>query len=100
MRFFRRGKCPLKVTFDLEGDYHEDIRGMAIRIHNDQPSDRNDSLDRGGTYMEGFAPVQRGTVGDITAGIPLGPGPTNSPGSSYRDLSCSGMSTGSRGRCG
>lgn len=73
MRFFRRGKRPLKVTFDLTGDFHEDIRGMAIQIHNDQPSDRDDSLDRGGTYMEGFAPVQRGTVGDITAGISPGP---------------------------
>lgn len=73
MRFYRQGKQPLRVTFDLAGDFHEDIRGMAIRLHNDQPSDRNHEFDRGGTYMEGFASVQRGEVGDITAGISPGP---------------------------
>lgn len=73
MRFFRQGKQPLRVKFDLAGDFHEDIRGMAIRLHNDQPSDRSHALDRGGTYMEGFASVQRGEVGDITAGLSLGP---------------------------
>lgn len=74
MRFFRRGKNPLRVTFDLAGDFHEDIRGKVIRLKNPTPADRHEvQLDREGTYMEGFAPVQRGTVGDITAGIPLGP---------------------------
>src|SRR5882724_10827034 len=73
MRFFRRGKRPLRVTFDLAGDFHEDIRGRAIRITNPEPSDENASLARNGTYMEGFSRVQRGDVGDITAGIPLGP---------------------------
>ena len=72
MRFFRRNQRPLKVTFDLEGDFHEDIRGKIIVLRNPQPSDWNIELDRAGTYMEGFAPVQRGTVGDITAGLPLG----------------------------
>lgn len=71
MRFYRRGKQPLKVTFDLAGDFHEDIRGMAIRFHNEEPSDRNG--DRGGTYMDGFASVQRGVVGDITAGLSPSP---------------------------
>jgi len=73
MRFFRRGKRPLRVTFDLAGDFHEDIRGRAIRITNPEPSDENASLARNGTYMEGFSRVQRGEIGDITAGVPLGP---------------------------
>lgn len=70
IRFFRNGKVPLRVTFDLEGDFHEDIRGAVIRLSNPNPSDRY--LD-GGTYMEGFSPMQLGTAGDITAGLPLGP---------------------------
>jgi len=55
-----------------DGDFHEDIRGKAIRLSNPLPSDRNEELGREGTYMEEFAPVQLGSVGDITAGIPLG----------------------------
>jgi len=70
MRFFRNGKRPLRVTFNLAGDFHEDIRGTRIRLSNPQPSDRCDDE---GAYMEGFARVQRGTAGDITAGQPLGP---------------------------
>jgi hypothetical protein len=70
IRFFRNKMAPLQVTFDLEGDFHEDIRGAMIRLSNLTPSDRQ--LD-GGTYMEGFSPMQHGTVGDITAGLPLGP---------------------------
>jgi len=73
MRFFHRGKRPLRVTFDLAGDFHEDIRGRAIRLTNSKPSDENARLGRNGTYMEGFSRVQRGNVGDITAGLPLGP---------------------------
>ncbi len=70
MRFFRNGKPPFRVTFDLAGDFHEDIRGTKIRLRNPNPSDRNKN---GGTYVDGIAEVQRGTAGDITAGIPLGP---------------------------
>jgi hypothetical protein len=73
MRFCRRGKEPLRVTFDLAGDFLEDIRGTVIRLKNPMPSDRNEELGRAGTYMEGFAEVQRGTVGDMTAGLPVGP---------------------------
>jgi hypothetical protein len=73
MRFYRHGKLPLKVTFDLDGDFHEDIRGTLIRLSNLNPTDRNDELERGGSYVEGMSRVQRGTVGDITAGLPLGP---------------------------
>jgi len=64
---------PLRVAFDLEGDFHEDIRGSDIVLKNDHPSDDDDSLERDGTYMEGFDPQQCGTVGDMTAGLPLGP---------------------------
>lgn len=73
MRFFRHGKSPLEVSFDLDGDFHEDIRGTVIRLKNDHPSDRYGQLDGEGTYMDGFARVQRGDVGDITAGNSLGP---------------------------
>ena len=73
MRFFRRRRQPLRVVFDLEGDFHEDIRGSDIVLKGDVPADRNISLERDGTYMDGFDPVQRGTVGDMTAGLPLGP---------------------------
>ncbi len=70
IRFFRNEQPPLRVTFDLEGDFHEDIRGTVIRLSNPNPSDRK--LD-GGTYMDGFNPIQNGTAGDITAGLTLGP---------------------------
>jgi hypothetical protein len=73
MRFFRRRRQPLRVVFDLAGDFHEDIRGSDIVLKGDAPADRNISLERDGTYMDGFDPVQRGTVGDMTAGVPLGP---------------------------
>ena len=73
MRFFRNGKHPLRVTFDLVGDFHEDIRGTLVRLSNPNPSDRNDELARGGSYVDGLARVQRGAVGDITGGLPLGP---------------------------
>lgn len=59
------------MAFDLSGDFHEDIRGKVIRLWNAEPRD----VYQGGTgtYMEGFALLQRGTVGDITAGISPGP---------------------------
>jgi hypothetical protein len=73
MCFFRRNNHPLKITFDLEGDFHEDICGTLIRLTNPSPSDRNDELGRSGSYVDGLARLQRGTVGDITAGLSLGP---------------------------
>src|SRR6266851_7941393 len=73
MRFFRRRRQPLRVVVDLEGDFHEDIRGSDIVFKNEDPAEKNISLERDGTYMEGFDPVQRGKVGDMTAGLPLGP---------------------------
>ena len=72
IRFHRSDKRPLKVRLDLMGDFHDDIRGKVIRLSNPNPTDRNQALGREGTYMERIAPMQRGTAGDITAGIPLG----------------------------
>jgi len=72
MHFYRRGKKPLRVILELTGDFHEDIRGKVIRLSNPNPSEKNEHLEREGTYMEGFSPVQRGDVGDITAGLPTG----------------------------
>src|SRR5438105_2657378 len=72
IQFFRRGMTPLQVSFDLAGDFHEDIRGKVIRVRNASPSDYQE-LEREDTYMDGFNPIQRGTVGDMTAGLPLGP---------------------------
>ena len=61
-----------KVTLELEGDFHRDIRGTVVRLSNSRPSDRNHggSLDgdRNGSYMQGFASQQTGDVGDMTAG--------------------------------
>ena len=70
MRFYRTGKRNLKAVFDLTGDFHEDIRGKMIRLSNPEPLDKYADAER--TYMEGFARVQRGTTGDITAGLSLG----------------------------
>jgi len=72
MRFHRRGKTPLRVVFALTGDFHEDIRGKVVRLSNPHPAERNESLMRKGSYVEGFSPVQHGQAGDITAGVPVG----------------------------
>jgi hypothetical protein len=51
------------VTLDLEGDFHRDIRGTVIRIHNPEPAERRPG------YMDRFANHHTGRVGDITAGL-------------------------------
>lgn len=55
-----------KVKFDLKGDFLSDIAGCRIRLTN--PDSGGDSK-----YMEGFLKVQKGEVGDITAGLPPRP---------------------------
>src|SRR6266849_1022770 len=72
MRFFRRRRQPLRVVFDLAGDFHEDIRGSDVVLKNDDPVERDISFGKYRTYTEGFDPMQRGTVGDMTAGLSLG----------------------------
>jgi hypothetical protein len=93
MHFFRRAKRPLRVTFDLAGDFHEDIRGALIRLSNLNPSDRNDQLERKGSYVDGLAPLQRGTLGDITAGLPLGTWTEELAKSSLRKMSLLGTNS-------
>jgi len=55
-----------KVTFDLEGNFHRDIRGAKIHFKGDVCEDQTE-ID-GEKYFEGFARHQTGKVGDITAG--------------------------------
>jgi len=55
-----------KVTFDLIGDFHRNIRGAKIRFSNDAEVD----IDEAQGYMESLASQQTGNVGDITAGLP------------------------------
>jgi len=57
-----------KVTFNLEGNFHRDIRGAKIHFTGDAYEDGAD-IDCG-NYFEGFALHQIGKVGDITAGLP------------------------------
>lgn len=55
-----------KVTFDLEGNFHRDIRGAKIYFIN--YADVN--IDEAQRYMDGLASHQTGKTGDITAGLP------------------------------
>ena len=55
-----------KVTFDLEGNFHRDIRGAKIRFKGDAA----ETEPKAKAYMRGFAKHQTGKVGDMTAGLP------------------------------
>jgi hypothetical protein len=55
-----------KVTFDLEGNFHRDIRGAKIHFSNDADADSDEAQ----RYMDGLASHQTGKTGDITAGLP------------------------------
>jgi hypothetical protein len=55
-----------KVTFDLEGDFHRDIRGARIRLRGMYFGEEAPAV----SYMDGFAQHQQGQVGYITAGLP------------------------------
>ena len=57
-----------KMTFDLEGNFHRDIRGAKIHFTGDAYEDGAD-IDSG-NYFGGIAQHQTGRVGDITAGLP------------------------------
>jgi hypothetical protein len=57
-----------KVRFDLDGDFHRDIRGAKIKFHNEQYKDADPQEAR--KYCRAFVAVQTGVVGDITAGFP------------------------------
>lgn len=54
-----------KVVFDLEGNFHRDIRGSKVRLRgNGESANQEESA----KYMEGFSTQQTGQVGDMTAG--------------------------------
>ncbi len=55
-----------KVIFDLQGNFHRDIRGAKIHLTGDGQA--NDPQAR--AYMNSFSPRQTGETGDITAGLP------------------------------
>jgi hypothetical protein len=57
-----------KVKFDLDGDFHRDIRGARIKFHNEQYKEADPQEAR--KYCRAFVAVQTGVVGDITAGLP------------------------------
>src|SRR5262245_22582207 len=57
-----------RVTLELRGDVHRDIRGAQLRLKNPNPAERH--AGERGSYMDDFAPVQTGRAGDITAGLP------------------------------
>ena len=57
-----------KVTFDLEGNFHRDIRGAKICFTGDAYEDPQNA--EGEEYFEGFSQHQTGPVGDITTGLP------------------------------
>ncbi len=57
-----------KVTFELEGNFHRDIRGAKIHFTGD--AYEGDFSEDAEKYMEGFALTQSGKAGDITAGLP------------------------------
>ena len=54
-----------KIVFDLEGNFHRDIRGAKVRLRGDGESADSEVAAK---YMDGFAQTQRGSVGDMTAG--------------------------------
>jgi len=57
-----------KVTLNLEGNFHRDIRGAKIYFTGDAyEGDFPKDAER---YMKGFALQQSGKAGDITAGLP------------------------------
>ena len=55
-----------RVTFDLKGNFHRDIRGAKIRFKGDGRHDDPEAA----SYVDGFATHQTGKAGDITAGLP------------------------------
>ena len=57
-----------RVTFDLVGEFHRDIRGAKIEFYGFGGITAN--ARKAAEYFNGFATHQTGKVGDITAGLP------------------------------
>lgn len=56
-----------KVVFDLEGNFHRDIRGAKVKLTGDGQSVDSEKAK---SYMRGFDVLQQGKAGDMTAGKP------------------------------
>jgi len=56
-----------KVVFDLEGNFHRDIRGAKVRLTGEGLSEDHEKAK---SYMKGFDVLQKGKTGDMTAGRP------------------------------
>ena len=54
-----------KMMFNLEGNFHRDIRGAKIRF---QGEGNLFDVQKATEYMQGFSAMQKGKVGDMTAG--------------------------------
>ena len=54
-----------KIMFNLEGDFHRDIRGTKIYFTGDARNYEPGAEE----YISGFSERQRGKAGDITAGL-------------------------------
>lgn len=55
-----------RIVFELEGNFHRDIRGAKVRLIGDPDCNQ----EQANQYMQGFAIKQTGKVGDMTAGLP------------------------------
>lgn len=67
--FCREGKQPLHCVLDLDGDFHDDIRGRLLHVWNGHPTDAgwDGSLGRiEPDYIDHLHPNQKGNAGDIT----------------------------------
>ena len=53
------------ILFDLEGNFHRDIRGAKIHLLGDGYEEE----EKARNYMRCFSSTQTGKVGDITAGL-------------------------------
>jgi len=53
------------VKFNLEGNFHRDIRGAKIRLRGEGEVVNSQQAS---AYMQDFSTVQKGKVGDMTAG--------------------------------
>ena len=56
-----------RVLFDLEGNFHRDIRGAQVRLRGEGEAANQEEAAK---YLQGFTPTQKGKVGDMTAGLP------------------------------
>lgn len=55
-----------RIVFDLEGNFHRDIRGATIHF----TGNGNEHDSKAVSYMDGMSTEQTGEVGDMTAGLP------------------------------